>query len=96
MTARFVPGSGLDEILAEAAEPGLVEVAAKIKQTAERSAPVATGDYRRRFRVFEDRRGVGVLTVDPAGHIIEWGSEDTAPHGTLRAAAAEHGKFEPK
>ena len=46
--------------------------------------------------MFDDDRGVGAETVDFAGHIIEWGSERTRPHGTLRTAAAANGDFEPK
>lgn len=50
-----------------------------------------SGDYVESLEVGDDEVGGEDGTVlgstDPAGHIIEWGSEDTEPHGTLRKAA---------
>lgn len=93
---RFVPAPNFQAVVTDAAEPELMDVAENITTDAARIAPVDKGYYRRSFRVFDDERGVGAETVDFAGHIIEWGSRYTRPHGTLRTAAAANGDFEPK
>lgn len=94
--AQFIPAANFNEIVTAAATPELLEVAEDITTDAARIAPVDEGYYRRSFRVFDDDRGVGAETVDFAGHIIEWGSKYTRPHGTMRTAAAANGDFEPK
>lgn len=94
--SSFLPAPNMAEVVTAAATPELLAVAGDITTDAARIAPVDKGYYRRSFSVFDDDRGVGAETVDFAGHIIEWGSERTRPHGTLRTAAAANGDFEPK
>ena len=55
-----------------------------------------TGHYADSLRVFDDDRGIGGETTDIAGHIIEWGSENTDPQAPLRTGAMGAGRFEPK
>lgn len=93
---RFVPAPNLNEVVSAAATPEFLDVAENITKVAARIAPVDKGYYRNSFQTFDDDRGIGAETVDYAGHIIEWGSENTRPHGTVRSAASEVGDFEPK
>lgn len=46
-----------------------------------------TGDYKDSLEVSEER----LLTKDPAGHIIEWGSVDTPVFAPLRKAVVQVG-----
>ena len=94
--SSFLPAPNMAEVVTAAATPELLAVAGDITTDAARIAPVDKGYYRNSFQTFDDDRGIGAETVDYAGHIIEWGSERTRPHGTLRTAAAANGDFEPK
>lgn len=93
---KFMPSVDLEQILADAAEPGLIDAAAQIVVKAKANVYYDTGGYRRSLRVVSDRRGVVAETTDFAGHIIEWGSQNNTPQAPLRKAAADVGKFTPK
>jgi hypothetical protein len=95
MAARIEFPPQFDRIVQEASEAGLVEVARSIADEVVRTAPVDSGDYRASIEVFSYRWGVGVQTTDPAGHIIEWGSDDTDPLAPIRSVAAEYEGYRP-
>lgn len=46
-----------------------------------------TGYYRRKLR----RIGTRVLTLDPFGHLVEWGSANNHPYAPLRRAVLAAG-----
>jgi hypothetical protein len=74
--------------LDEATEEHLASVAQAALEAAQSSATnfSLTGAYAQSLDV-GGKQGSLMGTSDPAGHIIEWGSTDTAPKGVLRAAA---------
>ena len=91
----FQPSAAFDGLAAQAAEPGLVDVAGKVVTVARRSNNDDTGGYDRSLRVTVDNRGVVAETTDYAGHIIEWGKDGQAPQAPLRTGASAAGRFDP-
>lgn len=69
--------------LDDATQPYLEQLANDALDIAHSTAPEQTGAFDASLTVEGTRMG----STDPAGHIIEDGSIDTAPHGTIRAAA---------
>lgn len=94
--SSFVPSPDMPAIVIDAARGQLRDVAEKGARIARRNAPVKTGAFRSSIHAFDDRRGVGFQSADPAAVPIEYGSDDTPPHGTIRSAASELGEFQPR
>jgi hypothetical protein len=88
---RFEPNRNfLDELRREAAVRDVVE--GKASEALDAAKGVArsirlTGAYERSLKV----DGARLLTTDPAGHLIEWGSKNNPPHAPLRKAAEQVG-----
>lgn len=59
----------------------------EVADVARAVAPHGTGRYGRSIETFSDPDGIGVLTSDPFGHLVEWGSANNPAYGTLRNAA---------
>jgi len=94
--SKFVPAANFDAVAAEAAGPGLVDVADGIVKVAARTVHRDTGGYIKSLRSTVDGRGVVAETTDYAGHIIEWGSIHNTPQAPIRTGASDAGRFEPK
>jgi hypothetical protein len=83
-----IPARFLEQLQEDpAVKAVLAETAEEAKRIAEQVAPRSSGAYSERFVV----NGTSLGNTDPAAHIIEWGSSDTRPHGTLRKAVAAVG-----
>lgn len=79
---------------------GLDELATEVKSYWQEIGPVDTGNYIGdiRIRKLRDKDGVPIRRVsnlDPASHIIEYGSNDTPKFG-VRARVATHFGYEPE
>lgn len=89
--ARFVPNPALVAELeaSDAYDAARRAVGEVIKANAEAIAPEGTtGEYHRSFYVSEEG---SVGTLDPFGHLVEWGSVNNAPYATLRRAVTASG-----
>lgn len=92
---RFQPAANFDQVIADAAQPGLVKTAGEVVKVARRSNNDDTGGYDKSLRVTVDERGVVAETTDYAGHIIEWGKAGQAPQAPIRTGASSAGRFDP-
>lgn len=93
--SRFQPAGNFDQLVADAAQPGLVATAGEVVKVARRSNNDDTGGYDKSLRVTVDERGVVAETTDYAGHIIEWGKAGQAPQAPIRTGASSAGRFDP-
>lgn len=98
MTARVrVRAAGIDELLDTPAAKALVTGGAKqVAESASELAPVDTGYYKRSLRSSRavrepDRLVATAYTVDPFGHLVEWGSVNNPAHAPLRRGAERLG-----
>ncbi len=69
----------------------LKQIAEDILATAQDGAPDKTGYYKRMLRLRKVSFYYRVYSADPFGHLVEWGSVNNKPYGTLRAAALASG-----
>lgn len=95
--ARFVPAANMAELAERDAKPARIDLAERIAQRAPSKAPRGTGRYARSVQVFDDDRGIGVETLDPAGHMVESGSINNPAYAPLRSTAKDMARrFDPK
>jgi hypothetical protein len=84
---KFVPNLRFESLWqrSQDAEQLQEEIADEIAERVKQIAPRDTGDYINSIEVVDGQ----VITTDPAGHIIEWGSLDTPTHAPLRRGAEQ-------
>lgn len=93
MAARFVPAANLDAVLARATTKGRSKLAGRIAGDAASSAPVESGQFAASIAGRTSGTAVAVVATDPAASFIEYGTEDTVPHGTISNAARRYGRL---
>jgi len=82
MASRFVVDHNYEAALRR--QPGYTvamrAVTQVVKEAAESAAPVRTGYYRRHLKTI----GTSVVSTDPFGHLVEFGSVNNPPYAPLR------------
>lgn len=93
-----ISDAGVDDLLDSPKVHRLAEVGARaVARAAGEGAPVGrTGRLRKSYRSTKaEATATGVsaraYTVDPAGHLAEWGSVNNPPYAVLRRAAQRVG-----
>lgn len=94
--SEFVPDRNMVAVVEEASTEGLMAVAELVVERAKARAPYRTGAYRNSLQAAQDRGRVRAETVDPFGHLVEWGSVNNAAYAPLRFGASDVGRFEPE
>lgn len=71
-------------------DAGIESVAEHVKKEVESVAPIgASGNYHHSIEV--DKEHNRVQTVDPFGHLVEWGSINNQPYAPLRKGVLASG-----
>lgn len=90
----FVPEPGFED---QARREGIAaaerfKAAERIRDAAKRAAPGGgTGAYARSLEALRDGTVVRVLTTDPAGHLVEFGSVNNQPYAPIRTGVSDAG-----